>query len=133
MTIRILSIRQPWAYWIIHRGKDVENRTWSTKYRGPLLIHAGQSFDRTALDWMITAGLAPDSIDKEWPKGGIVGSVNLVDCVQDYDSPWFFGPYGFVLRDPQPLDFIPYRGQLGLFKPGSELLSKLPAAIRHYI
>jgi len=37
---RALSIRQPWAYAILHLGKDIENRPWRTNFRGPLLIHA---------------------------------------------------------------------------------------------
>jgi len=49
-------------------------------------------------------------------RGGIIGMINLVDCVMDSTSDWFFGKYGFVLRDPQPLPFIPYNGQLGFFK-----------------
>lgn len=39
--IRALTVKQPAAWAIFHRGKDVENRPWATKYRGPLLIHAG--------------------------------------------------------------------------------------------
>jgi ASCH domain len=41
----VLTVRQPWAWAIIHGGKDVENRSWRTKYRGPLLIHAGSAFE----------------------------------------------------------------------------------------
>ena len=41
--MKCLSILQPWAWAIIHGGKDVENRTWRTAYRGPLLIHASLS------------------------------------------------------------------------------------------
>ena len=48
-------------------------------------------------------------------RGGIVGSVELVDCVTASDSRWFFGKYGFLLRDPQGLPFNPCRGQLGFF------------------
>jgi len=36
-----LSIRQPWAWLIVQGHKPIENRTWPTTYRGPLLIHAG--------------------------------------------------------------------------------------------
>jgi len=57
------------------------------------------------------------------PRGGIIGSVNLVDCVgrDKTDSPWFQGAYGFVLRDPKPLDFLPFKGRLGFFDvPGVE-------------
>jgi len=36
-----LSVRQPWA-WLLLNGKDIENRDWYTKYRGPLAIHASK-------------------------------------------------------------------------------------------
>jgi hypothetical protein len=52
---------------------------------------------------------------KSLERGGIVGEVELVDCVIRSDSPWFFGEYGFVLQNPKPLTFRPYRGQLGFF------------------
>jgi hypothetical protein len=40
-----LSIRQPWASLIVAGLKPVENRSWRVRYRGPLLIHAGQRVD----------------------------------------------------------------------------------------
>ena len=36
----VLTVRPPWSWALLH-GKDVENRTWSTDYRGSLLLHAG--------------------------------------------------------------------------------------------
>jgi hypothetical protein len=48
--------------------------------------------------------------------------VAIVDCVAVSASPWFFGGFGFVLRDPKPLPFIPWKGQLGFFEiPDSAL------------
>jgi hypothetical protein len=35
--------------------------------------------------------------------------------VKQHSSPWFFGKYGFVLEDAKPVDFVPYKGQLGFF------------------
>ena len=43
---KVLSIRQPWAWLILHGGKDVENRNWATKVRGRVLIHAGSTMTR---------------------------------------------------------------------------------------
>jgi hypothetical protein len=51
----------------------------------------------------------------ELERGGIIGSVEIVDCVDRSDSPWFFGPWGFILRSPEILPFRPMRGALGLF------------------
>lgn len=49
IAIPALTVRQPWA-WCIEHGKPVENRTWQTRYRGPLAIHAGarSRFDESA-------------------------------------------------------------------------------------
>lgn len=110
-----LSIRQPWAWLIVNGYKDIENRSWPTKYRGPVLIHAGKSYDSGFNPFGLpsSALLAPNSRMTE--KGGIVGIVEIVDCTTDSESPWFFGEYGFVLRNARPLPFFPCRGQLGFF------------------
>lgn len=46
--MRILTVRQPWAWAIVHGGKDVENRPRNIAggYRGPIAIHAGLAYDR---------------------------------------------------------------------------------------
>jgi hypothetical protein len=41
--------------------------------------------------------------------------VTLEDVITESDSKWFTGPYGFILKDPQPINFKPYSGQLGMF------------------
>jgi len=44
-----------------------------------------------------------------------VGKARLVDCVEHHDSPWFFGPRGFVFERPEAIDLVPCKGQLGFF------------------
>ncbi len=116
--MKALSIRQPWADAIIWHGKDVENRTWWTRYRGPVLIHAakvwGKEEQRTLLV-LVSEGVFLDT--NEPLLGGIIGRAEIVDCVTAMDSPWFSGPYGFVLRNAEPLPFQPCRGALGFFSP----------------
>jgi len=119
-----LSIRQPWAWLIFNAGKDIENRTWHTNVRGRVLIHAAKGCTRAELEdaelflycrvQPIQAFLMPATVN-EMDRGGIVGSVEIVDCVSSSNSLWFTGPQGFVLRDPQPLPFMPFKGQLGFF------------------
>ena len=126
-----LSIQQPWAWCIIRPDvtdpasraaldperdiKPIENRTWYTRIRGPLLIHAGKIVDYEAF------GIIHEEFGLRLPDanklklGGFIGIVNLVDCVDESDSPWFNGPYGFVFTDPRPIEFTPWRGQLGIF------------------
>jgi hypothetical protein len=123
-TIKCLTIRQPWAWAIIHAGKDIENRTWATSYRGPLLIHAARGMthdeytDGSLFINKITSRKEPSfrtPIPGDLEFGGIIGLIDLVDCVTVSDSPWFTGPYGFVLRNPRQLSFYPMTGRLGLF------------------
>lgn len=126
-----LSIRQPYAWAIMAGIKPVENRTWATKYRGPLAIHASLKADAEPA-WSFCEGqwesLVPNSIclipRKSVDYGGIIGTVDLVDCVTESDSPWFFGPYGFVLANPRPCKFVPMKGQLGLFNINANLIER---------
>lgn len=116
--IKALSIKQPYPHHIFYDGKDVENRDWSTKGRGWFIVHAGVAKDELADSQM------------DLPRGGIVGMARIVDCVTAMESDWFFGRYGFVLKDAFPVDLIPCRGQLGFFAPPAEVLPKLAAALR---
>jgi hypothetical protein len=116
--MKCISIRQPWAWLIIHAGKDIENRDWVCGYRGPLLIHASKSRNKSDIEQATYfAGLQGATIPSDALEfGGIIGKVEMVDCVTASDSPWFFGRYGFVLRDPVALPFFEMRGQLSLFE-----------------
>ncbi|MEM9522937.1 MAG: ASCH domain-containing protein [Pseudomonadota bacterium] len=113
-----LSIRQPWVWAILQAGKDVENRSWSTKFRGPIALHAAKTMTRAAYADVrnVAAGLGIEVPPAaQLARGGIVGTAEIVDCVSTSDSPWFFGPYGLVLRRVRPVPFLPVRGALGLF------------------
>lgn len=137
-----LSIRQPWASLILKAGKDIENRCWPTKVRGRILVHAAKGMTRAEHEDAIlfaadairsdprNAGGSPATLRElgfafdALPRGGIVGSVEIVDCVASSESPWFMGEHGFVLRNPRPLPFTPWKGQLGFFDvPEAEVWS----------
>lgn len=113
--MKALSIQQPWAWLIVHGHKDVENRTWPTLVRGRVLIHAGKQIDAEGYGW-VRRTFPQIALPTQFEVGGIVGEARVTGCVRDMDSPWFFGPYGFVLRDARPLPFRPLRGQLGFFE-----------------
>lgn len=123
--MKAISIRQPWAWAILYAGKDVENRTWTHSYRGPVLIHAGKKFDDHGYAWLIDQALCNRKINlniddippkSNFPMGGIIGQVVIKKMVRSlYSSPWMFGPWGWVLENPEPLKFMPYQGRLGLF------------------
>lgn len=109
--MKALTLQQPWASLVLGHGKSVENRSWSTRYRGPLLIHAGQGVDRDAMRWW-SHTLQLD----ELPRGGIIARVQLVDVVTDTDGEWAMpGEYHWILADVQPIEFTACRGKLGLW------------------
>lgn len=113
---KALSIRQPWAWLIVTGKKDVENRSWTTSYRGRFLVHAGRSFDAAGYRWLRTKKVADLPEPSAFDRGGIVGQAEIVDCVARHPSHWFSGPYGFVLRNARPLPFRPQPGRLGFFE-----------------
>lgn len=117
--MKALSILQPWAWLIANGHKDIENRVWSTRYRGPFLIHAGKRWGREQKDDLerVRAQFPHLALPDQFDLGGLVGLAHVTDCVQDSDSPWFFGPYGFVLANARPLLFTPCRGMLNFFTP----------------
>lgn len=116
--MKALSIRQPWAWLILHGGKDIENRTWPTKLRGRFLIHASKGLTRREYEdvcrYAAERGAAVPAFD-QLQRGGIIGSVELVDCVNASASPWYMGQVGFVLANPKPLPFMECKGALGFF------------------
>ncbi|WP_208738545.1 ASCH domain-containing protein [Bradyrhizobium vignae] len=132
--MKILSVREPWASLIIHGGrnvetgavelKDVENRTWATSYRGPVLIHTSQRPD----------AIRPDEIERrfgvrltcEQQLGGVIGMVDIVDCVRPHPSRWYAPDhFAFVLANPRPLPFVRWKGALSLRTAPAELLEVL--------
>ncbi|MGY4663183.1 hypothetical protein ACVWZ9_003977 [Pseudomonas chlororaphis] len=132
--MKALSIRQPWAWLIIHGGKDIENRSWHTKYRGRFLVHASQGMTRAqynAASWV--AGPLGVNLPRfeDLQRGGIVGSVELVDCITASDSPWYMGEVGLVLHDPMPLPFTPLKGRLGFFEAPAERAKQWEFATAH--
>ncbi len=122
--MKALSIRQPWAWLILHAGKDIENRNWklrnpALRFRGTCLIHTGIAVQPISDDLRArvraTSGVDLPRSD-ELPRGGIVGQVDVIDVVQDSPSPWFEGPCGLVLANPKPPPLVACRGRLGFFE-----------------
>jgi hypothetical protein len=115
--MKALSIRQPWASMIVLGFKPVENRSWKSNFRGRMKIHAGKKFDHQGAAWIIETfpDLQEQVLAAKKLCGGIVGAVTMTDCVEHFDSPWFFGPRGFVFEDPEQTVFQPFKGRLNFF------------------
>lgn len=118
--VRALSILQPFAWLIANGHKDIENRCWNTKFRGQVLIHAGKRWGREQREDLdqVRAQFPRLQVPDVFDLGGIVGKATIVDCVENSDSPWFVGKFGFVMANATPLPFLPLRGMLGFFRPG---------------
>ena len=122
---RAIAIRQPYAWAIIHGGKDVENRNQRAALQFKpaigerVLIHASKGM--TAAEYENAAAFMA-SIGVRCPQrealqfGGVIGSVLVRDIVTRSDSPWFRkGATALVFADARPEPFMPVRGQTGLF------------------
>lgn len=125
--MKALSVRAPWWWFILHGGKDIENRDWATGFRGTVYLHAGNWFKREEVyyDWQSVMGTHPELRvpsgltlgDLRIGCGCIVGKVDVVGCVSQSSSPWFFGSFGFVLANPVAFERpIPFKGALGFFE-----------------
>ena len=119
--MRILSIKQPWATLIVLRRKSVENRVWTTSYRGLVLVHASRRPDthHEAIDALRRC--LPTTQMKSLPFGQIIGVVEIYDViaigdpVKPSDREWFHGPFGLLLRNAHRFSKgVPHAGQLGL-------------------
>jgi hypothetical protein len=107
--MKALSIRQPWAHLVVMGEKRIENRTWSTRYRGPILVHAGGRWHDEPIERRHGV-----TVPRDVQLGGIVGIVELVEIVEQSDDPYFVGPFGWVLRNARAA--VPaYAWGLGLF------------------
>lgn len=72
--MKALTIKQPWAQLIIEGYKKYEFRSWKTKYRGKILIHAGMSLERDMASRFKDYNLT-------YTKGAIIGEATLEDCI----------------------------------------------------
>lgn len=140
--MKALTICQPFAHLIClpdddDRAKRIENRTWETMYRGPILIHAGKS----------KAWLEDDNFGiplDEMVFGAIVGVANLADCFHvqhSYEAAcrrrpwiaghkWVGGPFCFVLSEVRRFETpIPYRGAQGFFDVPKDVVSEALQAV----
>lgn len=113
--VKVISVRQPWAWLIVEGHKDIENRTQNTRYRGEVLIHASKQFhiamdDRETLRWIKQQGITLPERER-FLRGGIIGRATLVDIVKHSRSIWFYpGAHGYVLENAEPLPFYPVNG-----------------------
>ncbi|GAA0706835.1 hypothetical protein GCM10009548_94800 [Streptomyces malaysiensis subsp. malaysiensis] len=125
--MRALTIRQPWAAAIAHADKRVENRVWPTSYRGPLLIHAGQTVDQRHGP-MVSAVVRGLQLDR----GAVVAVARVIDCHDSANertpcTPWSAqGQFHHVLDEVTALPLpVVWKGRQGLWVPPPALLEQV--------
>lgn len=73
--MKVLTIKQPWASLIINGYKEYEFRSWKTKIRGEILIHASKAIDKEKMNRF-------EQLNLDYPTGKILGKVTITDCIK---------------------------------------------------
>lgn len=125
--MKVITIKQPFASLIAEGYKLYEFRTWKTKYRGELLIHAGLGADKKAMKKF-------EYLNLSYPQGQIIAKVNLTDCIkvdnefrnnlEKTDSIVYSGiinhpeweGYGFKLEEITKIEPIEIKGKLSFWE-----------------
>jgi len=92
--MKVITIKQPWATLIAKGYKEYEFRTWKTKYRGDILIHAGKGIDKKAVTRF-------ENLNLKYPKGCIIAKAKITDCIYVDDK---------FVREVVPKNSEVYRG-----------------------
>jgi len=145
-VVKVLTVQQPWAWAIIHGGKDVENRTQAWSHRGPLAIHAGLAKpEKGNLASVVHRMAHGTEVPTELVFGAVIGVVDLVDVHASHDCVYTLpngGPaYCSVWAEPNCVHMAPAnprplavpiraRGRLGLWTPDAELLAAIEGQLR---
>lgn len=124
--MKVITIKQPFASLIAEGLKEYEFRTWKTKYRGEILIHAGKGIDKKAMKKF-------EEYNLDYPTGAIIAKVNLTDCINIDDearkmlkekNPLVYSSiikhtewsgYGFKLDNVKKIEPISINGKLSLW------------------
>ena len=133
--MKALSIRQPWAWFILADGpeplpKPYENRDWSDAYAraqmalcppgSEFLIHASAGMTKQefkeAVEFAMSIGVTRVPQFEEVKRGGIVGMARHEGLVRSARSRWFAGRLALKLVAPYPLPFRECKGALGFFE-----------------
>lgn len=125
--MKVITIKQPWATLITEGLKEYEFRTWKTKYRGDILIHAGKGVDKKAMEMY-------KHLNLEYPSGCIIAKATIKDCIlidkkmkqllKSKDDSIYHNivrqnddviTYGFKLEDVEKIKPIYINGRLSLW------------------
>ena len=139
--MKAISLWQPYATCVVNGIKIIETRSWSTAYRGPLIIHASSTRKMMYLlgdaSWRRFLEEAELAAERHFPLGALVGVVELHDVgpVEEMrdaisDRERLLGDYSdgrqawhFMLAQ-EFTPAVPWRGSQGLFNVDKRELEK---------
>lgn len=130
-----LTVWNPWAYCIAHKGKRVENRGWSPSLEPGdfLAIHAGRVFDESAVPWLRQELGIMVPVAEQIVSSAIVAVATFegVELKAPIGDRWWAGPVGWRLADVVALaEPVPCRGARGLWELPEDVLVKVKAGYR---
>jgi hypothetical protein len=136
--MRALTIRQPYAWAVAAGRKRVENRSWFTDYRGPVLIHAGKSREELAALEGDPPRLGGSDVEvpvAELAFGAVIGVAELADCLpvrkaRRLSLPFTHGPHCWVFEGARLLAApVPCPGLMSLWLPPEGVLAAVLAQL----
>ncbi len=134
--MKALTLTQPWATLVALGEKKIETRSWTTRYTGPLAIHAAKSFPDWAMELATSYEVFTRALQRhglsahQLPRGVVLATCRLKDALPTTSllapglatREWAFGDcspgrFMFRLEDVVPLERpVPARGSLGLWE-----------------
>lgn len=137
--VNALSFKQPYAWLIANGYLLVDDRSWSTSYRGVILIHASKGIYTPYYDHLVANTDLPIPSQEKLGYGGIVGIAKLVLCASADNIPQTLKKeqrahfanvpsdgFGFLFDDARPLALMPCPGKLGIFEIDMDVLFNAP-------
>lgn len=138
--MKVISIIQPWATLIALKEKKYETRSWKTKHRGEIAIHASKKVDKHICKQEPFKSILTKHgyNENNLPKGAIIAISNLIDCLEievneglislvsdgrylkingnEIEFGWYDnGRYAWELQNIKQIGAIPAKGKLGLW------------------
>lgn len=127
--MKTITIHQPWAWAIAQGHKTIENRGWTTNYRGRLLIHAGLSRKSLETGRRYLTGLGIEvPPDDDLVYGALIAIVRLTECrhvLEIAGQPFAEGPYCWMLKDHRAIEPLRMAGSQGLFDVSQKVVDGL--------
>lgn len=113
-TVMALSLKEPWASFVLDHTKTIETRTWSTNWRGDFLVLASRTFDK---------GNFPQLKPHSPYFGKAIAIARLVDVVRmekhhetQARCEVYPGAFAWQLANIRPIRPVDIKGQLSLFR-----------------